>query len=289
MPSRIVVPSCSLSVLIAGDRRSAVIFRRGPSRHVLMIRWWLASDTFELGQWLKGRVFADRSDLSHDGELLVYFAGSWRGAYDTWTAVSRPPYFTALALWPKGDTWGGGGRFAGEQLIAIDHGPRQMRLADGHKLEAGYRAVELSPVDHAAVFDPMHRRGWETFQASAWVRSGFERRFIYRKPSPDPQASLVLSNWTLSFRRSGPDTPSFGTDLLSVDGTPLRKFPEPDWADWHPEGDLLVTSGGRLCRIPKAELNAAQGDPFAGAETIADFSALTFEEKAPSIEALRWP
>jgi hypothetical protein len=289
MPSRIVVPSCSLSVLIAGDQRSAVIFRRGPSRHVLMIRWWLASDTFEIGQWLKGRVFADRADLSHDGELLVYFAGSWRGPIDTWTAVSRPPYFTALALWPKGDTWGGGGRFVGERLIAIDHDARHMALAGGSKLGRDYRAVALNRVDHAAVFDAMHRRGWETFQTSAWARTSFERRFIYRKPSPDTRARLLLSNWRLRFSRGGPDTPSFGTDVLAADGTMLRQFSEPDWVDWHPGGDLLAANGGRLFRIPKTALSAAKDDPFADALLIADFGPLTFEEKPPMQSALRWP
>jgi hypothetical protein len=47
--SRTINPGCRLSVLRARDGRSAVIFRRGPNRHVLMIRWWLASDTFETG------------------------------------------------------------------------------------------------------------------------------------------------------------------------------------------------------------------------------------------------
>src|SRR5262249_17885427 len=26
-----------------------------------------------------------------------------------WTAISRPPFLTALALWPKGDCWHGAG------------------------------------------------------------------------------------------------------------------------------------------------------------------------------------
>ena len=38
--------------------------------------------------------------------------GKWQseteGAY---TVISRPPFFTALSLFPEGSTWGGGGRF----------------------------------------------------------------------------------------------------------------------------------------------------------------------------------
>lgn len=39
--------------------------------------------------------------------------------HDTWTAVSTPPYFTALAIWPAYGTWTGGGSFGprGEILL----------------------------------------------------------------------------------------------------------------------------------------------------------------------------
>ena len=96
-------------VLLARKAPVAVVFRRGPSKHVLLVRWNLSDDSFEAGQWLKGRVYERRCDVSEDGERLIYFAANYRArdAQRTWTAVSRPPDFTALALWPKGDAWGG--------------------------------------------------------------------------------------------------------------------------------------------------------------------------------------
>src|SRR5688572_31305259 len=47
--------------------------------------------------------------LSPDGEHLIYFAANYAEHHplQTWTAVSRPPYFTALALRQKGNAWGG--------------------------------------------------------------------------------------------------------------------------------------------------------------------------------------
>jgi len=49
------------------------------------------------------------SDLSPDGQLFLYAARKAetpeRRASDythKWTAISKPPYFTALALWPTG-------------------------------------------------------------------------------------------------------------------------------------------------------------------------------------------
>ncbi|MGI9381994.1 MAG: hypothetical protein ACR2PO_02480 [Methyloligellaceae bacterium] len=108
-------PACHLYALIARERRVGVIFRRGPTKQVLLIRWTLESDRFEIGQWLKGRIFVRRCDLSPDGQKLVYFAMDYRRPVGCWTAVSKPPYLTALAFWPKGNSYGGGGLFDGKR------------------------------------------------------------------------------------------------------------------------------------------------------------------------------
>ena len=67
MPSE---PSTRLHAFIASEARVGVILRRGPTRHVRMIRWDLANDTFEPGQWLLGRIYEDRCGLSPDGRLV---------------------------------------------------------------------------------------------------------------------------------------------------------------------------------------------------------------------------
>ena len=72
-----------------------------------MVGWDLATDAFEIGQWLKARVYEDDCDLSSDGRLFVYRANDGKylreigGIYDV---VLRPPYFTALAIW-RGDSY----------------------------------------------------------------------------------------------------------------------------------------------------------------------------------------
>jgi hypothetical protein len=38
---------------------------------------------------------------------------------DTWTAISAPPYFTALAIWPAFGTWTGGGWFHADGRILL--------------------------------------------------------------------------------------------------------------------------------------------------------------------------
>lgn len=86
-----------------------------------LLRWNLESDSVEGGQWLKGRIYERRCDLSPDGSLLVYFAAKFRGPVYSWTAVSRPPWLTALSFFPKGDCWGGGGLFDGNRVLRLNH------------------------------------------------------------------------------------------------------------------------------------------------------------------------
>jgi len=65
--------------------------------------WDTHRDEIEGGQWFHGKLSADRCDLSPDGKLLLYFGGKFRardlesGYGLTYTAIRRPPYFTALA------------------------------------------------------------------------------------------------------------------------------------------------------------------------------------------------
>lgn len=121
-------------VLMARDAPRAVIFRRGPTRQVLLLSWNLETDEIEEGQWLKGRIYERRCHLSPDGKLLIYFAAKYKLPLASWTAISKPPYLTALALWPKGDGWGGGGLFETRRRIALNHRPAEMYLADGFRM-----------------------------------------------------------------------------------------------------------------------------------------------------------
>src|SRR5689334_10667690 len=111
-------PSTRLYVLLARKAPIGVVFRRGPSKQVLLLSWNTETHEIRKGQWLKGRIYEHRCDLSPSGEKLIYFAANQRQPMYSWTAVSRPPFLTALALWPKGDAWGGGGLFENERTLA---------------------------------------------------------------------------------------------------------------------------------------------------------------------------
>jgi hypothetical protein len=113
--------------LLAREAPIGVIFRRGPTRHEQLILWDTRNDTFTPGQWFKGRIYRESADLSPNGELLVYVARKMnhrtiedRDVGPVWRAVSKPPYFTALALWPMLDIYlDSGGWFIDNQTLAV--------------------------------------------------------------------------------------------------------------------------------------------------------------------------
>src|ERR1051326_4118316 len=119
---------CRLAVLLARDVPRAVILRRGPTRRVQLLLWHTDTDMFEAGQWFYGRIYEQACDLSPDGSLFLYVAQKAKTpereesrTTHKWTALSRPPYFTALALWPSGNTGQGGGIFLSDRSLWLNY------------------------------------------------------------------------------------------------------------------------------------------------------------------------
>jgi hypothetical protein len=134
--------SARIHVLLAREVPLGVVIRRGPSKAVCTILWERDRDEFKLGQWLKGRIYERRSDLSPDGRLLICFAmnGKWAsGAKGAWTAISRAPYLKAIALFPRGDCWHGGGLFTGKDTYWLNDGYGHTVLHDTSEVRRDLR------------------------------------------------------------------------------------------------------------------------------------------------------
>jgi hypothetical protein len=121
---------------------TAAIIRRGPSNWVRLLKWNTADDSILPGSWFHGRIYEDGCSVSPDGRLFACFATKYRGPKTrgvdyAWTAISRLPWLTALALWPQSDTWGGRARFCDNQTLLIDC-PHWERLTTTDKLPEGF-------------------------------------------------------------------------------------------------------------------------------------------------------
>jgi hypothetical protein len=294
----IMKSTARLYVLMARSAPVAVIFRRGPSKQVLLIKWYLEEDTFEYGQWLKGRIYERRCDLSPEGDMLLYFAASWRKPYQSWTAISRPPFLTALALWPKGDGWGGGGHFISRAKLALNHRDREMALAPGFEVPKRLTVCQFGDRPGWGEDDPIWsarllRDGWklthwpektkDEYGAKVWIE--YAPPITWQKPHPMQPKRYSLQMSILGLKERDGSWYLIEYDVISKEGT-TQSIGRSEWADWAPNGDLLFAQSGCLYR-----LRCVKGvlGPIETSEVIADFSDLAFENKEASDQATVWP
>ena len=282
-----------LYALVAREARKAIVFRRGPSKNVLLLDWDLETDRLTPGQWFKGRIYERRCDLSPDGDWLVYFAAKHHGPLGTWTAVSRPPYLTALALWAKGDTWGGGGLFDDARNLRLNHRPgHESYLADGFMLPKTYRVKNLGERPGWGEDAPIHtmrlaRDGWSEVspgEVSDYKAKG-PFRWVYHAPVVVEKAVQGKARLCVSLHgigeRNGPRYIQTA-QVLSPDASPLADLGRVDWADVDHMGDVLFARDGCLYRLSGPDLTGE-------AALVADLNALRFEPRVAPGYATGWP
>ena len=246
-----------LHVLLARDRPYGVIIRRGPAKSVCTIGWNRAKDEFALGQWMRGRIYEEKCDLSPDGKYLIYFALNGRWSSETkgsYTAVSRAPYLKAISLYPQGTTYGGGGLFTGPRKYWLSgwcgHEPLREStevMRDSSRIHAGgVRSIQLErdgwTQRDESLFEKPARHGW-----------GLRKRLRSEIPS-DPGKGCQWEENALVHTATGR----------------IHSLPDWEWAD---------VDGSRLVWTSKGTLNAANVTKRGlGAESLlADFTDMKFE------------
>jgi hypothetical protein len=226
----------------ATDAPVVAVLRRGPSSWSHVGRWDLRRQHYEPGAWLKGRIFPRRSDVSPDGRFLCYFThqpnADWEHG-DTFVAVSKLPWLTALHAFGTDGTWTRGYRFTGDRASGD---PGLPALPIPYAL----RAIRVEQ------FASERRRGWEEAPDSPPrnPRDVWDERRNARMRKPQPGGRCVLHLESL-----GDAGGEFGAQ--AVDGLRVRyalelrgrSVPLDDlqWADWDDRGRLLAaTRDGRL-------------------------------------------
>lgn len=197
-------PPPRLAVILARDADEALVFRRGPAAWFQLIRWDTRHDKFDDGAWIRGRIYPEDCDLSPDGRLLVYkvHRGNRAGTSytDCWTGISRPPWLTALALWPMGTTYGGGGRFTGPRALTLrvgdalryhhDHPPpRQL------KIRAGPAPVHAFNGKPGVDWRGHDRRGRPLYAAGGRLFEALDDAFDDARWHPDPRRDRLLADF----------------------------------------------------------------------------------------------
>ena len=288
-----------LFAILARKARRACVFRRGPSKQVLLLSWDTGRDVFEEGQWLKGHIYERRCDLSPSGSHLIYFAANWKRPYMSWTAISKPPWLKAIALWKKGDAWGGGGLFADETHVRLNHwlrdendvAPTQGALPKKVRVTAlgerwgrgedfpvwglrlardGWRHVQIGKSP---------QRPYDTRTSDVW--HPYDPPHVWERPSPR-RSAMALRMIVRGLKKT--EGPSYVMEHAVVDSRGReRSFGESDWADWDLNGDLLLAKDGRIFRA-----RAPRTSDEVDLREIADLRASKFTARPAPKEAERW-
>ena len=245
-------PPARLHVILAREAPVAVVIRRGPAKQVCTILWNRRTGEFTPGQWLKGRIYEDRCDLSPDGRYFIYFAfgGQPERQYKAWTAVSRTPWLKAIALYSKGSTWGGGGLFTGPRTYWLDS--EHVCVQDTTEVRRDVRGAEPQ-ISH----DRWAEAGWQFRKRmdAAGEAQGFREKELPR-------------GWTLRLNFAQ------GYELEHARSQAHWPLPGWTWAEWDHHRLLWAEQG---CLFT-AGLDQEKG--VGAPKLLHDFNAMKFEARA---------
>jgi hypothetical protein len=268
-----------LHVLLARNAEVGVILRRGPSKAVCSIGWDLKTDQFEVGQWLRGRIYERRSDLSPDGRYMIYFAmnGKWDSKTGgSWTAISHTPWLKATVLYSKGDCWHGGGLFTGKRSYWLNgvRAHRPMLSSSLIDRDMDYRPqASYGGEDPGVYYLRLQRDGWDLVERK--TTSPRSEQTIFEKMLPKGWLLRKLAHEQLG---APPGKGCYWDEHELVHPKSGRRIEAPDWEWTELRGaSLLWVEKGRLYR---AALGGS--DAFQRPVLLKDFNEMKFKAiKAP--------
>jgi hypothetical protein len=255
--------ACRLHVLLAKDADIGIVFRRGPAAWWHILKWDLAKFTLECGAWLKGSLYPTRSAVSNDGKVLAYFA--MHGSWDTYFALSKPPWLKALCAWKTIGTWTTGAYFE----------------SDG-KLCAFGALCEDQPFHGSCPF-PFKFGGTDTnwnrarefqFLMTGWKPKAADTSMDDFNPGPNEVIELSKRS-PREYRLFLSRYSEFGSCLYSITYPDNQEILLPDavWADFDRRGRLAVASangelklyeidGSSMTTVFSSNLNSLKPDPI---------------------------
>jgi hypothetical protein len=262
-----------LHVLLASKASAAVVFRRGPANAVCTVGWNRETDEFRLGQWLRGRIYERRADLSPDGRHLIYFARGGRRHAETkgtWTAISRAPWLRAVTLYGKGDTWQGGGLFTSNRKYWLNGCHFVVREDSSIAEDRGFQPEGSFGAECPSVYyRRLLRDGWTLEMKAGPGR--VSPCTVFEKPLPH--------GWTLRKFAYADTRHPVGTavywdehELEHAGRKALLAVPAWEWAE-RDGASLIWAEKGILYR---AEVGSAGPKPAAA---LHDFNAMEFEAR----------
>ena len=274
-----------LHILIARKSQKALIIRRGPSKQTCIIGWDRKSNSFRVSQWLKGRIYERRSDISPDGKYWIYFAmnGQWGRGVGSWTTIARVPWLKAIAFFPKGDCCFGGGLFVNNNSYWLNDGPY------GHDFELVFDKNNYHFFDTKAVkrntnyrppnyyggeclnvyYNRLQRDGWKLIESSE--KAYLNSETIFQKELSKQWMLQKIGHEQVG---SPPGKGCYWDEHIVYHQTgKLLVYPDWEWAEWL-DKSIYYAENGCLYQV-KLKSSNQLSEP----RLLHDFNNYTFECK----------
>lgn len=264
-----------LHVLIAHDSEKAVVIRRGPSKECCILGWDRKANTFSMSQWLKGRIYERRCDVSPSGKHWIYFAmnGKWESeTKGAWTAIGKWPWLKAIELHVKGDCWQGGGLFLNDTEFWLngDHGHTKLYGSSEIKQNKTYNPPNQYGGECLNVYyNRLQRDGWTIISREQnGIGNG---KTLFEKELP--------KKWVIRKRCHEQISPPKGRgvywdehELVDSEGISYL-MPDWEWAEWV-DGAIVYAERGCLLKLTFAS-SRKMDEP----KLLHDFNSYSFETR----------
>lgn len=264
-----------LHVLIARDSEKALVIRRGPSKSTCIFSWNRKENIFKVSQWIKGRIYERRSDISPSGVYWIYFAmnGKWNSkAKGSWTAISKAPWLKAISLYAKGDCWHGGGLFLDEKSYWLNDGYGHEELFTSNEVEKSsvYKPEQKYGGECLGVYyHRLQRDGWNMM--GHFEKARFNSETIFEKKLPEKWLLRKVCHEQVN----SPEGKGCYWDEHEIVNEREKIIFQPDWewADWI-DGAIVYADKGCLYRIA-----IESSDKLSEAKLLHDFNDYKFESR----------
>jgi hypothetical protein len=165
-----------------------------------------------------------------------------------WTAISKPPYLTALALWPKGDCWNGGGLFHSNKALALYHTP----ATKPHPEHKPPRWLHVTFTDRGRgeddpiSSDRLERDGWKREQE--WKVENHGHPKWYHTEQPEIRQKFNRNRKTAVQLIRAINRLDYTEEffVLTDRRTCVAPIKQARWADWDQNGRLVFCRDGRV-------------------------------------------
>ena len=197
--------------------------------------------------------------------------GQWDGeARGAWSAISRAPYLKAIALFPKGDCWNGGGLWTGPDRYWLNDGYGHEVLRDTDEVQRDPVSIRdpLGNGECLGVYYPrLQRDGWEHVERREVAGSHHED--VFERPLPH--------RWTLrkvAHAQTGPPPGKgcYWDEHALVHEPTGRVEAHPDWEWADRDGDRLVWAASGALHMATVGQDGIEDE-----RVLRDFDGDTFE------------